>query len=71
MIGMGLYVVALVGKSDELKRASLVLFLGIAVLSIAVYISGNGAAEAICDGSDTVAHLDGQDAAPPDKPCRL
>lgn len=68
MIAFGLFVAGLLWKSDDLKRASLVIFLGISLLSIATYVTGNAAGEAICDGVD---HLDGQDAIAPDKPCRL
>lgn len=70
LITAGLFILGLVERSDALKRASFVLFLGLSLLSIAVYMSGNGAAEAICDGS-TQADLDGQDALPPNKPCQL
>ena len=34
-------------KSDDLKRASLVVLLGIALIAIPTYMSGNGAQEAI------------------------
>src|SRR5690242_1180784 len=71
IVAFGLFLGALVGRSRHLKQASLIIFLGIALLSIATYVSGNGAAEAICDGTDTLAHLEGQDAIPADKPCRL
>jgi uncharacterized membrane protein len=47
IIALGLFLVSLVGKSDDLKRASLVIFTGIALLSIPTYMSGNGAAEKI------------------------
>ena len=47
IIGGGLFVVALIAKSDDLKRASLVVLLGIALLSIPTYITGNGAQDAI------------------------
>ena len=42
IIGLGLFLVSLFGKSDDLKRASLVIFLGIALLTIPTYLSGNG-----------------------------
>src|SRR5712692_9796456 len=48
IIGLGLFLVALIGKSDDLKRASLVIFLGIALLTIPTYVTGNAAQEAIC-----------------------
>jgi hypothetical protein len=50
IIGLGLFLVALVGKSDDLKRACLVIFLGIALLTIPTYVTGNAAQEAICIG---------------------
>jgi uncharacterized membrane protein len=56
IIGLGLYLVALIGKSDDLKRASLVVFVGIALITIPTYITGNASQEAIC-------------LAPADKPC--
>jgi Family of unknown function (DUF6644) len=47
IIGGGLFVVALITKSDDLKRASLAVLLGIALISIPTYMSGNGAEDAI------------------------
>lgn len=48
IIGVGLFLIALLGRSDDLKRASLAIFLGIALLTIPVYVSGNAASEVIC-----------------------
>ena len=48
LIGLGVFGAGLLGKSDDLKRAGLAVFVGIALLSIPIYISGNGAQEAIC-----------------------
>ncbi|MCU1338371.1 MAG: hypothetical protein JWO19_3952 [Bryobacterales bacterium] len=48
IIGLGLFLVGLAAKSDDLKRASLVVFLGIALLTIPTYMSGNAAQEMIC-----------------------
>ena len=56
IVGLGLLLFAMVGKNDELKRASLVVFVGIALLSIPTYVSGNAAQEKIC-------------VAKPDEPC--
>ena len=56
LVGLGLYVVALIAKSNDLKRASLVIFLGIALLLIPTYVTGNAAQEALC-------------MTPPDTPC--
>src|SRR5580704_2219406 len=47
IIGGGLFVLALIMKSDHLKIASLVILLGIALLAIPTYMSGNGAQDAI------------------------
>jgi len=47
IIGAGLFVVSLFAKSDHLKLASLVILLGIALIAIPTYMSGNGAADAI------------------------
>jgi uncharacterized membrane protein len=47
IIALGLFLFALIGKSDDLKRASLVVFAGIALLAIPTYMSGNGAEEAL------------------------
>jgi uncharacterized membrane protein len=48
-IGIVLFVVALVTKSNELKRASLVILFMTAALTITTYVSGNDAQEAIKD----------------------
>jgi hypothetical protein len=48
IIAIGLFLLGLAGKSDDLKRASLVVFLGIALLTIPTYISGNAAQDVIC-----------------------
>jgi len=47
IIGGGLFLLSLIAKSDDLKRASLVILLGIALLAIPTYMSGNGAQVAI------------------------
>src|SRR5438034_1720037 len=48
-IGLGLLLIALLGKSDDLKRTSLVIFFITAALAIATYVSGNDANAAIKD----------------------
>jgi uncharacterized membrane protein len=48
IIGIGLYLISLVVKSDDLKRASLVIFVGISLVTIPTYVSGNAAQEVIC-----------------------
>jgi len=47
IIGGGLFLLSLITKSDDLKRASLVVLLGIALLAIPTYMSGNGAQDHI------------------------
>ncbi len=47
IIGGGLFVLSLITRSDDLKRASLVVLLGIALIAIPAYMSGNGAADHI------------------------
>jgi hypothetical protein len=49
-IGLLLFLAALVGNSDVLKRTSLVLFFVVAVVAIATFVSGN-AAEAVLTGT--------------------
>ena len=48
IIGLGLLLVALIGKSNDLKRAALVVFLGIGLITIATYVTGNAAQATIC-----------------------
>src|ERR687898_3655348 len=48
IIAIGLFVAALIARSDHLSQASLVLFAGIALVTIPVYVTGNAAAQAIC-----------------------
>ena len=48
IIGLGLFVLHLIGKSDELKRASLVVFVGIALMTLPTYMTGSAAQEMIC-----------------------
>lgn len=47
IIGGGLFLLSLFAKSDHLKLASLVILLGIALIAIPTYMSGNGAQDAI------------------------
>ena len=49
-IGLFLFLWSVIGKSGELKRASLIVFVGVALLAVPTYVSGNAAAEAICVG---------------------
>jgi hypothetical protein len=43
IIGVGLFVLALLGKSEDLKRASLVVFLGIALVTLPTFMTGSAA----------------------------
>ncbi len=45
IIGLGLFVVALLWNSDHLKRASLGVFLAIALIAMPTYMTGNAAQE--------------------------
>lgn len=47
VIGGGLFVLSLISNSDDLKRASLVVLLGISLIAIPTYISGSGAQDAV------------------------
>ncbi|MSO84020.1 MAG: hypothetical protein EXQ53_12125, partial [Acidobacteria bacterium] len=47
VIGLGLFVVSLVGKNDDLKRASLLVFAAMALLTLPAFFSGIGAQSAI------------------------
>jgi hypothetical protein len=47
IIGGSLFLLSLIAKSDDLKRASLAILLGIALIAIPTYMSGNGAEDGI------------------------
>ena len=47
IIGLGLFLIALIGKSEDLERASLVIFLGMALIAFPTYMSGSAAADAV------------------------
>ena len=47
IMGGGLFVLSLITNSDDLKRVSLVVLLGISLIAIPTYISGNGAQDAV------------------------
>jgi len=51
VIALGLFIIALLTKSMDLKRAGLVVFVGLALLTIPTYVTGNAASEAICMGN--------------------
>ena len=48
IVGLGLFIVGLAVKSDHLKIGSLVVMVGIALLTIVVYITGSGAHQTVC-----------------------
>lgn len=48
-IGLALYIASILGKKDDLKRASLVIFFLIAAVAIPTYMSGNAAEEVLKD----------------------
>jgi uncharacterized membrane protein len=50
IIGLGLLLLALFSRSEDLKKASLLIFVGISLITIPTYVSGNAAQEAICVG---------------------
>ena len=52
VIGLGLFLVALVGKNDDLKRAGLGVFFVIALLALPAYMTGNAAQAAITGRPD-------------------
>jgi uncharacterized membrane protein len=54
-VGVGLLIGGIFVKSDELKRASLVILFMTSALTIAVYVSGNDAQAAIRDRADVSA----------------
>jgi uncharacterized membrane protein len=49
IIGLGLFLIALIAKSDDLKQATLAIFVGISILAIPTYVTGNAAYELIRD----------------------
>ena len=51
IIGTALFVGALLAKSEHLKVASLVVYVGIALITIPTYVTGNAAEAAICVSS--------------------
>ncbi len=55
VIALGLFLLALVSKSDHIRQASLAVFLGIALLTIPTYVTGNAAALAICKAPTSTA----------------
>jgi len=56
-IGVALFVVSLVAKSNDLKQASLVVLVGVALLSIPTYVTGNAAQTTVENNPDVTASL--------------
>src|ERR1044071_5173397 len=48
IIGLTLYVAGLYAQSDHVKQAALVVFVGIALITIPTYTTGNAAEERLC-----------------------
>jgi uncharacterized membrane protein len=64
IVGLGLFIVALMTKSDHLKSASLAIFFGIALLSIPVFASGTAARLALAKTPEvSVAMIDAHETA--------
>src|SRR5580692_2835668 len=47
LVGLGLFLISLVGENEDLRRASLIIFAAMALLSIPTFFSGTGAQGAI------------------------
>jgi uncharacterized membrane protein len=47
IVGLGLFLISLVGKNEDLRRASLIIFSAMALLAIPTFFSGTGAQGAI------------------------
>jgi len=47
LVGLGLFLISLVGKNEDLRRASLIIFAAMALLAIPTFFSGPGAEGAI------------------------
>jgi hypothetical protein len=47
LVGLGLFLISLVGKNEDLRRASLIIFSAMALLAIPTFFSGTGAQGAI------------------------
>ena len=65
VVGMGLYILSLFWKSDDVKRASLAVLFGLAAVALATYMSGNAAWQEISalPGVSKAAVAAHQDAA--------
>jgi uncharacterized membrane protein len=57
IVGLGLFVFSLLGKNEDLKRASLGIFVLIAVVTVPAYLTGRAAQEAVLDSPDVTQAL--------------
>jgi hypothetical protein len=57
VVGLGLFLLSLVRKNDDLKRASLEVWFIVSLLTIPAYLSGNAAEQAIAERPDVAAAL--------------
>jgi uncharacterized membrane protein len=56
-VGVALFVISLAARSNDLKRGSLVVFVGVALLSIVTYVTGNAAQEAVMENPDVTESM--------------
>jgi hypothetical protein len=57
IVGLGLFVFSLLVKNEDLKRASLGIFVIIAVVTVPAYLTGRAAQEAVLDSPDVTQGL--------------
>ncbi len=57
VVGLGLFLLSLVRKNDDLKRASLEVWFLVSLLTIPAYLSGNAAEQAIVERPDVAGAL--------------
>jgi len=61
---IGLFLAGIVARSDQLKRASLVAFIGLGLIVLPTYVTGNAAAETLCIGKVAEPCADSQISRP-------
>lgn len=52
VIGLGLFIIGLIAKSDHLRVASLVVLVGISLVTVPVFVTGGAAQQRICTPSN-------------------
>ncbi len=57
LVGLALFLMSFIGKNGDLRRASLIVFAGVALLSIPTFVSGVGAQVTIHGNPDAAAAL--------------